>query len=82
MKNEFKKRPSLPVHPRFVHFNSQRAGFACFQQLGEQRHRKILHSMGLTKINRTHEYKDTPYIRGMINKVSHLVRTEENIDEA
>ncbi len=39
--------------------------------------RKVLRCMGLTRINKTVELKDTPEIRGMINKVSHLVSTEE-----
>lgn len=47
-----------------------------------EKHRKILRSMGLAKINRTVEFIDTPSIRGMINKVSHLVKAEEKIDEA
>lgn len=47
-----------------------------------EKHRKILRSMGLVKINRTVEFIDTPSIRGTINKVSHLVKTEEKIDEA
>jgi large subunit ribosomal protein L30 len=33
--------------------------------------------MGLTKREKTVILKDTPEIRGMINKVSHLVRVEE-----
>jgi len=47
-----------------------------------KKHRKVLRSMGLAKINRTVEFIDTPSIRGMINKVSHLVKAEEKIDEA
>ena len=47
-----------------------------------EKHRKILRSMGLVKINRTVEFIDTPSIRGMINKVSHLVKAEEKMDEA
>ena len=47
-----------------------------------ERHRRVLQGMGLTRLNRTVELKDTPEIRGMINKVSHLVSTEEKIDEA
>ena len=42
-----------------------------------EKHRRVLRGMGLTKINRTVELKDTPAIRGMINTVSHLVKTEE-----
>jgi large subunit ribosomal protein L30 len=39
--------------------------------------RRVLRGMGLTRLNRTVELKDTPSIRGMVNKVSHLVRVEE-----
>jgi large subunit ribosomal protein L30 len=46
-----------------------------------EKHRKILRGMGLTKINRTVELKDTPSIRGMVHVVSHLVKVEEKIDE-
>ncbi len=34
--------------------------------------------LGLTKVNKTVTRKDTPEIRGMLNKVQHLVRIEEN----
>jgi large subunit ribosomal protein L30 len=48
-----------------------------------EKHRRILRSMGLTKINRVVEFKkDTPSIRGTINKVSYLVKVEEKLDEA
>jgi len=46
-----------------------------------EKHRKVLRGMGLTKLNRTVELKDTPSVRGMISKVSHLVKAEEKIDE-
>lgn len=39
--------------------------------------RGCLLGMGLTKREKTVVLKDTPEIRGMINKVSHLVRVEE-----
>jgi large subunit ribosomal protein L30 len=42
-----------------------------------QKQRKVLRGMGLEKMNRTVLLKDTPEIRGMINKVSHLVSVEE-----
>jgi large subunit ribosomal protein L30 len=32
--------------------------------------------LGLNKINRTRELEDTPAVRGMIEKVRHLVRVE------
>jgi large subunit ribosomal protein L30 len=47
-----------------------------------EKHRKVLRGMGLTRLNKMVEFKDTPEIRGMINKVSHLVSTEEKVDEA
>jgi large subunit ribosomal protein L30 len=37
-----------------------------------------LTGLGLTKLSKTVTRKDTPAIRGMVRKVSHLVRTEEN----
>jgi large subunit ribosomal protein L30 len=42
-----------------------------------EKHRKVLRGMGLTKLNRTVELQNTPSIRGMIEKVSHLVVAEE-----
>ena len=35
-------------------------------------------ALGLKKIRSVVEHNDTPQIRGMINKVSHLVEVEEN----
>ena len=42
-----------------------------------EKHRKILRGMGLQKLNRTVLLMDTPEIRGMVNKVSHLLSVEE-----
>lgn len=39
--------------------------------------RATLIGLGLNKMNRTRELEDTPAVRGMITKVSHLVRVEE-----
>ncbi len=36
-----------------------------------------LKGLGLGKIRRTRELEDTPAVRGMINKVQHLVRIVE-----
>ena len=43
-------------------------------RLGSQR--QTLVGLGLNKIGRTRELEDTPSVRGMINKVRHLVRVE------
>ena len=42
-----------------------------------EKHRKVLKGMGLTKVNKTVHLEDTPAIRGMVHKVSHLVVAEE-----
>ncbi len=39
--------------------------------------RQTLVALGLNKINRTRTLEDTPAVRGMINKVKHLVRVDE-----
>ena len=39
--------------------------------------RATLIGLGLNKMNRTRVLEDTPSVRGMINKVSHLVRVVE-----
>ena len=38
--------------------------------------RKTLIGLGLNKIGRVRELEDTPAVRGMINKVKHLVHFE------
>ena len=38
--------------------------------------RNTLIGLGLNKIGRVRELEDTPAVRGMINKVKHLVRIE------
>jgi large subunit ribosomal protein L30 len=40
--------------------------------------KETLVGLGLTKIRATRELEDTPSIRGMIRKVSHLVKVEEH----
>ncbi len=37
-----------------------------------------LKGLGLGKMHRTRELEDTPAVRGMINKVHHLVRVESD----
>lgn len=39
--------------------------------------RATLVGLGLTKMHKTVSRKDTPEIRGMVNKVLHLVKVEE-----
>ena len=42
-----------------------------------QKHRLTLKSLGLNKLNKTVVLKDTPQVRGMVNKVSHLLKVVE-----
>ena len=39
--------------------------------------RATLVGLGLNKMHKTRELEDTPSVRGMIDKVKHLVRVEE-----
>jgi large subunit ribosomal protein L30 len=42
----------------------------------KQPHRATVRGLGLRRINHTVELEDTPAVRGMINKVSYLVKCE------
>jgi large subunit ribosomal protein L30 len=46
-----------------------------------EKHRRVIQSLGLKKLNRTVVLKDTPTVRGMIRKVSHMLAVEEKADE-
>jgi len=47
-------------------------------QIGyDRRQRATLRGLGLRRLNQTVELEDTPAVRGMINKVIHLVVVEE-----
>jgi len=43
----------------------------------KQDHRATVRGLGLRRINHTVELEDTPAVRGMVNKVSYLVKCEE-----
>ncbi|RJQ48455.1 MAG: 50S ribosomal protein L30 [Nitrospiraceae bacterium] len=43
--------------------------------------RKVVRALGLRKINHSVTHKDTPSIRGMIHKTSHLVEVREVAEE-
>ncbi|MDE3840616.1 50S ribosomal protein L30 [Bacillus methanolicus] len=42
-----------------------------------QDQRETVKALGLRKVNQTVEHQDNPAIRGMINKVAHLVTVKE-----
>lgn len=43
-----------------------------------KRQKGTLRALGLRRMHQTVEHEDTPVIRGMVAKVRHLVRVEEN----
>jgi len=47
-------------------------------QIGKpEKHRLVLQGLGLTKLNKSVVLEDTAQVRGMINKVSHLLKVSE-----
>jgi len=42
-----------------------------------ERQKRTVRALGLRKMGQTVEHADTPVIRGMIDKVNHLVKIEE-----
>lgn len=48
---------------------------SAIKRTGQQK--KIVAALGLRKLNQTVEHDDSPQIRGMLDKVSHLVRIEK-----
>ena len=43
----------------------------------QARHRLSVKALGLNKLNDMRELKDSPQVRGLINKVHYLVQVEE-----
>ncbi len=44
--------------------------------------RRTLEALGFKRLNQQITHDDSSSIRGMLNKVRHLVKVEENTDEA
>jgi len=44
----------------------------------ERSQRATLRGLGLRRVGSTRELEDTPSVRGMINKVRHLVQVEDS----
>ncbi|MDD2332529.1 MAG: 50S ribosomal protein L30 [Candidatus Cloacimonetes bacterium] len=44
-------------------------------------HKKVIEALGLGKIGQSRIHDDNPVIRGMINKVSYLVKVEDQQGE-
>ena len=45
------------------------------------RHKETVRALGLHRMNQTVEHVDTPTLRGMLYKVSHLVEVSEAFEE-
>lgn len=45
------------------------------------RHKATLRALGLRHIRQTVEHVDTPALRGMLQKVNHLVVIEEQVEQ-
>jgi large subunit ribosomal protein L30 len=43
-----------------------------------ERHRGTLRALGLGKIGRSAEHKDSPQLQGMLRQVRHLIRIDGN----
>jgi len=56
-----------------ITFTQKKSGIGSTQKI-----RATLIGLGLTRMNKTVTRKDTREIRGMLAKVAHLVRIEEN----
>ena len=48
----------------------------------EKSQKRTISSLGFHRLNQTVVHEDTNSIRGMINKVRHLVKVEEEIGQA
>ncbi len=44
----------------------------------DKRQRNHLKGLGIRRMNHTVEVEDTPSVRGMINKIPHLLKVEES----
>ena len=42
-----------------------------------KKQRGVIRALGITRLYQTVEHEDTPQIRGMIEKVKHLLKVEE-----
>ena len=55
--------------PQSVKIQLVRSPIGC-----KESHRATVRGLGLRKMNSTSELEDTPAVRGMINKISYLVK--------
>jgi large subunit ribosomal protein L30 len=65
-----KKKAAAPSGKLTIQYYRSSIGFNVQQKL-------VVKGLGFNKLNTVREVQDTPSIRGMINKVPHLVRIVE-----
>jgi large subunit ribosomal protein L30 len=54
--------------------NCQESSWFAARSACKESHRATVRGLGLRKLNSTSELQDTPAVRGMINKISYLVK--------
>ena len=45
-----------------------------------KRQKATVKALGLSRMNQTVEHMDTPAVRGMLTKITHLLRVEEKVN--
>ncbi|MCK5284520.1 MAG: 50S ribosomal protein L30 [Alphaproteobacteria bacterium] len=81
-KKEEKKAPAKKVVAKKVTTKKSSGATVKITQIGspvgrQGYQRATLIGLGLNKMHRTRELEDSPAVRGMIKKVSHLVKVED-----
>ena len=46
-----------------------------------ERHKATVRALGLRRMNQTVVHEDSPVVRGMLLKVNHLVKVEEQVEQ-
>jgi large subunit ribosomal protein L30 len=67
-----RKAKSTTAEPAMIRIQYYRSTIAC-----PRTQKEVVHSLGLTKLNQIVERPDTPSMRGMVEKVPHLLRIIE-----
>jgi len=68
-----KKKAPSPKMVRIIYVHSA-IGYS-------EAHKATIRALGLRKLNQTVVHADTPVLRGMLRKVNHLVKVEEQVEK-
>ena len=69
--------PSTPYDILKRHHDGSFIWLEAASELSQAKHRLSVKALGLNKLNDVRELKDSPQVRGLINKVHYLVQVEE-----